>query len=87
MTHDRVITLEEHALSSGFGSIVNSFLMANGYQNVQVLNCGIPDAFVHHGNRKDLLEEIHLSPDKILRKVKNWLGLEAPKRQLHPRTL
>lgn len=82
MTHDHVVTLEEHALSSGFGSIVNSFLISNGYQNVKVLNCGIPDAFVHHGNRKDLLEETHLSADKILRKIKNWLGVELPKKQL-----
>jgi len=75
-THNKVITIEEHSVSTGLGAIINNFLMTNGYTNIQVLNCGIPEAFVEHGSRDTLLEELQLSPEKILHRINHHFSLQ-----------
>lgn len=69
MTHHRIITIEEHSLASGMGSIINNFLMSQGYSNIQVANFGIPDTFVEQGSHAELIDEIGLSPEKIMQKI------------------
>lgn len=68
-THSYVITIEEHALNSGFGMIFNSFLMQNGWKDVEVLNFGIPDRFVQFGSHDELLREIGLDPESIAKRL------------------
>lgn len=65
LTHDRLITIEEHALSCGLGAIVNHFLMTHGYSNIQVTNFGIPETFVEQGSHGELMDELGLTPKKI----------------------
>lgn len=65
LTHRRVVTIEEHSLTSGLGSILNNFLMTHGYNNIQVANFGIPEAFVEQGSHAELLDELGLTADKI----------------------
>ncbi len=74
-THHRIVTIEEHAVSTGLGSIINHFLLSFGYNNVQVLNLGIPEAFVEHGSHANLLQELDLTPDKITQKIAAHFGL------------
>lgn len=69
LTHQRLVTIEEHSVVSGMGSMINNFLMSNGYNNIQMLNCGIPETFVDHGSNDDLLNEIGLTPSKITEKI------------------
>lgn len=75
VTHKQIVTIEEHALSGGFGSIINDFLMRNGYNDVQVLNFGIPDTFVGHGNCGKLLEEIGVTAEHIANKSTEYFSL------------
>lgn len=70
VTHQQIITLEEHSVVSGMGSIINNFLMTNGFNNVQVLNFGIPETFVDHGSHSDLMNELGLTPEKIAQKIR-----------------
>lgn len=77
-THDHVVTIEEHALTCGLGSIMNHFLMTNGYQQVQVLNFGIPETFVEHGSHRELLEELGLNPEKIVATILQRFSLNKP---------
>lgn len=74
-THHRVVTIEEHAVSTGLGAIMNNFLMTYGYHNVQSLNLGIPEAFVEHGSHASLLNELDLSADKITQRITSHFGL------------
>lgn len=74
-THSYIVTLEEHAVSSGFGSIVNDFIIKHGYKNVQVHNAGISDVFVEHGKHTLLLEELGLTADALLATVKEKFHL------------
>lgn len=69
LTHQRIVTIEEHSVVSGMGSIINNFLMTNGYSNVQVINFGIPESFVEQGTHSELLDELGLTPQKIHAKV------------------
>ncbi len=63
-----IFTLEEHVLTGGFGSAVTSFLTSNG--KAAPRTCfGIPDAFIQHGSRKQLMESLDLSPEQIATRI------------------
>jgi 1-deoxy-D-xylulose-5-phosphate synthase len=68
-SHAFAVTLEEHALSGGFASIFNSFVVRNHFQHVQVLNFGIPDTFIEQGSNQALLNELSLSPKSITAQI------------------
>jgi 1-deoxy-D-xylulose-5-phosphate synthase len=73
MTHTKIVTIEEHSLSAGLGAIINHFLMSNGYNQMQVLNFGIPETFMEHGSHKELLAEMGLNVENIKSKILlNW---------------
>jgi 1-deoxy-D-xylulose-5-phosphate synthase len=72
------VTIEEHSVTSGMGSIINHFLMKNGYNSVQVLNLGIPETFLDHGSHQDLMNEIGLTPEKIAQQICLYFCLELP---------
>lgn len=69
LSHKYVVTLEEHALSGGFGMIFNNFILQNKFNSVQVLNFGIPDTFLEQGSHKELLQEIGLTPEMITSQI------------------
>jgi 1-deoxy-D-xylulose-5-phosphate synthase len=75
LTHSKVVTLEEHSVVSGLGSIVNNFLMQNGFNNVQVLNCGIPEIFLDQGSHAELIASIGLTADQITARIKDHFNL------------
>jgi 1-deoxy-D-xylulose-5-phosphate synthase len=61
----RVITVEEGVLAGGFGSAVLELLADEGLTEVRVIRLGIPDVFVEHGTRNELLEDYGLTPQGI----------------------
>ncbi len=79
--HQKIVTIEEHSLVSGMGSIINNFLITQNYENLQVLNIGIPETFLGHGDNKSILNTIGLTPEKITQKICNtfsWKNTSAP---------
>lgn len=66
--HPYIVTIEEHSLAAGFGSILNHFLLNNGY-NVQTLNVGVPEAFIEHGSHKELLHLLDMTPEAITQRI------------------
>lgn len=69
VTHQKIVTIEEHSLVSGLGAILNNFLLSQGYSNIQVLNFGVPEAFIEQGSHSQLLQELGLTPEKITLKI------------------
>lgn len=69
LTHQKIVTLEEHSVMAGMGAIVNHFLMRYGYSQVEVLNIGLPETFIEHGAYKDLIAEMGLTPEKIAKQI------------------
>lgn len=76
LSHQKLVTIEEHAVSAGMGAIINHFLISQGYQQVQVLNLGIPETFVEHGSNAELLDRIGLSPSKICQQILHTFHFE-----------
>ena len=60
-THRRIVTVEENALAGGFGSAV----LEQVGGSVPVVRFGLPDAFVPHGDRTMLLEDLGLTPRAV----------------------
>lgn len=56
-----VLTVEEGVLAGGFGSAVLELLSDEGLRNVRVSRMGIPDGFVEHGKRAELLDDLGLT--------------------------
>lgn len=77
INHNRIVTIEEHSVVSGMGSIVNNFLMSQGFSSVQVLNIGIPETFLQHGSYKEIIDEIGLSPEKITKRIISHFSLKS----------
>lgn len=68
LDHPYVVTIEEHSLAVGFGSILNHFLLSNGY-TTQTLNVGVPEAFIEHGSHKELLQLLGITPEAIVHSI------------------
>lgn len=83
MSHTKIVTLEEHSLVSGMGAIINNFLLSQGYSNIQVLNLGIPEAFLDQGSHGDLMKEIGLTPPQIVQRILVHFSLQKIQ-QLEP---
>jgi 1-deoxy-D-xylulose-5-phosphate synthase len=64
--HDVLVTVDENALPGGAGSAVNECLVSHDVQ-AHVLNLGLPDRFIEHGSRADMLKDAGLDTDGILR--------------------
>ncbi len=69
-THDLIVTIEENVIMGGAGSACLESMQSMGLTN-QVLQLGIPDYFVEHGDPKLLLEKIGLDCNGILNTLKN----------------
>ncbi|BBI16776.1 1-deoxy-D-xylulose-5-phosphate synthase [Neochlamydia sp. S13] len=69
MSHQKIVTLEEHSVASGMGSIINHFLLSKGYTNIQVLNFGIPELFLDQGSHAEIIQEIGLSALQIAHRI------------------
>ncbi|MBN1378486.1 MAG: 1-deoxy-D-xylulose-5-phosphate synthase [Gammaproteobacteria bacterium] len=76
-THDQFVTLEENSVAGGAGSAVNELLAAHNFQ-FPVLNIGLPDRFIDHGSRDDVLAHAGLSVEGILRQIHQWLATITP---------
>ncbi|MDH5394904.1 MAG: 1-deoxy-D-xylulose-5-phosphate synthase [Gammaproteobacteria bacterium] len=74
--HDVLITLEDNVVMGGAGSAVNEFLLQHKYQN-PVLNLGLPDIFMEHASREEILDDAGLSTSGILRAIENFLDTEV----------
>jgi 1-deoxy-D-xylulose-5-phosphate synthase len=64
-----IVTVEENALSGGFGSSVARLLQESARNDVMVRNIGIPDEFVEHGTQAILRSRYGLDADGIARQV------------------
>jgi 1-deoxy-D-xylulose-5-phosphate synthase len=63
-----LVTVEEAALAGGMGSAVLELLADHGVET-RVRRRGIPDVFVEHGTRKELLQHIGLTANDIVQDV------------------
>jgi 1-deoxy-D-xylulose-5-phosphate synthase len=67
------VTVEENVVSGGFGSAVGEMLREKGI-STPLVTLGLPDRFVGHGRRVDLLDEVGLTSEGIVEAVKRRLS-------------
>ena len=71
-TAEWFVTIEDGSIMGGAGSAVQEFCSKNGI-NIKSILFGIPDKFIDHASRNEMLDEAGLSSDKIKSKLKKLL--------------
>jgi 1-deoxy-D-xylulose-5-phosphate synthase len=71
-----VVTVEEGALMGGFGSAVLEAASDAGLDTSGIHRLGIPDRFIEHGSRSELLSDLGLDVAGVLRACRQWAGRE-----------
>lgn len=66
--YERVITIEENVLKGGLGTALIEYLNDNKI-NVLVERIGIPDCFISHGSRDEIMEEIGLKGKNLIERI------------------
>ena len=64
------LEFEEGVITGGFGDGVSSWLLENDFQG-QIKRLGLPDSFIQHGKRDELLDEIGLDENSIINTIKS----------------
>jgi 1-deoxy-D-xylulose-5-phosphate synthase len=72
-----LITVEENVLNGGFGSGVGEALCEEEASAQSLHHFAVPDRFVTHGSRNELLEEVGLSPARIAERARKLAGVSA----------
>ena len=63
-SHDGFVTLEDNAIAGGAGSAVAECLAAHGI-TLPILHLGLPDVYLEHGSREEVLAMAGLDVDSI----------------------
>jgi 1-deoxy-D-xylulose-5-phosphate synthase len=69
-----VVTVEEGMLMGGFGSAVLEAAAEAGLDAGHVRRLGIPDRYIEHGPRNELLADLGLDVAGIVRSCRQWTG-------------
>jgi 1-deoxy-D-xylulose-5-phosphate synthase len=82
-THECIVTLEEGAVMGGAGSAVMEALQAADVQR-PVLQLGLPDRFIEHGDPAKLLASIGLDAAGIEQSIRERFGASKPAGKTRP---
>jgi len=66
-----IITLEENSFSGGIGQKISSYLTTNGFRG-RFMSLAIPDKFIAHGRRADLLAEMGLDAESVAARIREF---------------
>ena len=69
----KIITIEDGVIFGGAGSAVSEWAQENKMKQ-QIIICGIPDEFIEHASREEMIEMTGLDTKGILAKVKDYLS-------------
>ncbi len=72
-----VVTAEEAALMGGFGGAVLELASDRGWDTRSMRRLGIPDQFIEHGDRTELLAEMGMSAEGIAAACRQLAGQTA----------
>ena len=72
-SHKLVVTCEDNGLAGGVGSAVSAALRAMEI-DVPCRDLGVPQRFLDHASRGEVLEEVGLTEQNIARQVTGWVA-------------
>ena len=70
-----IITLEEGTINGGFGDGVASWLLENDYSG-KLKRLGLPDSFVEHGSRDQILNVLGLDAEGIVLSIQKMMNVK-----------
>ena len=76
-SHEALVTLEDNAVAGGAGSGVAEVLASHGIE-IPLLHLGLPDEFLEHGSREELLSQAGLDAAAIRRAILERFPQFAP---------
>jgi len=68
-----VVTIEEAQVAGGFGSAVSEALEMVGLSRIPLHRIGLPDRFIEHGTRAQLLKLCKLDADGLTQRIASWV--------------
>lgn len=77
--HELLVTLEDNAVMAGAGSAVNECLLHHEI-GISILNLGLPDAFLAHGEIPEMHRACGLDSDSIIAKISQHTRLKQPQK-------
>ena len=75
--HRLVVTVEDNGRAGGFGDAVARLLRDHDV-DVPVKTFGVPQEFLSHGTRDEVLEEAGLTPQHLARQITEAVALRSP---------
>jgi 1-deoxy-D-xylulose-5-phosphate synthase len=69
----RIVTIEENVPMGGFGSAVSECLDRTGLSGTPQLRIALPETFVTHGKRDELLQRVGLDAAGIAQRTLDWV--------------
>lgn len=75
---EHVFTVEEHSIRGGFSSAVLEELALRGGRADRIRPIALPDEFIPHGTRAELMAELGLDPKGLAERIRKGLALRAP---------
>ena len=69
----RIVTVEENVPMGGFGSAISECLDRNGLSGTPLLRIALPETFVTHGKRDELLKMVGLDAAGIASRTFDWV--------------
>jgi 1-deoxy-D-xylulose-5-phosphate synthase len=85
-SHELLVTIEENVIAGGAGSGVNEWLAQQGYL-IHLLNLGLPDRFVEHGDPKTLLASCRLDAEGICQSIEEVVSRDVARSLMVPLSL
>ena len=76
-THEAFVTLEDNAIAGGAGTGVAELLSAHGI-TLPILHLGLPDAYLEHGSREEVLSMAGLDLPGIRHAIRTRFGQLMP---------
>jgi 1-deoxy-D-xylulose-5-phosphate synthase len=75
--HRLVVTIEDNGIVGGFGDAVGRLLREHDV-DVPMKCFGLPQSFLSHGTRDEVLEEVGLTPQHVARAITEAVALRSP---------
>jgi 1-deoxy-D-xylulose-5-phosphate synthase len=83
--HRLVVTVEDNGRAGGFGDAVCRLLRDAGV-STPVQTYGLPQEFLTHGKREEILEQAGLAPQHLARRITEAVARLTPELADHPQT-
>jgi 1-deoxy-D-xylulose-5-phosphate synthase len=80
-----VVTVEDNILAAGFGDAVCRLLRAADVQT-PAKTFGLPERFLDHGKREEVLDEVGLAPQHLARRITEAVAGLTPELAADPRS-